>query len=1111
MRNFIIHMQNQSKTMKLKGRSLRIISCLTLFLLPFQGLKAQVAEKCGTDQYHQHLLVTDPAYAQRMLAFEDYLLNLQLNPQPKSAATYRIPVVVHVLHKGEAIGVGTNVSDDVIRSSIQYLNENYRKIPGTQGFGNGVDTDIEFSLAVRDPNGACTNGITRVDMTGNSTYMNLGVRSSSTQGITDAQVKATASWDKTKYYNIYLVSEFDDNNGGAGTQGYAALASAHGTATDGAVILANSFTSGSSGTTTHELGHALNLLHTFEGDGTGNTCPTGAGDLCNDTPPHKRSQSDCNETGTNPCDNNSSNSLFVHNYLDYSSDACMNMFTANQKTRMNAACSGTRASFFAASNLALVPVAPATVDFIAAQNIICSAQTVQFMDQSSCIPNTYLSNSSWPGITFAWEFTNGGTVLTSSDQNPEINFTVAGSYDVTLTITSAQGTQTITKPDFFLFDGNVTASCTPTSQNSGQFGQTVSNVSFNSINNTTSSYVNGGYMDYTCSSNTIVEAGQVYTLSITANAGPSGAERFEVYIDYNNNGIFENPTELIHTGQVAAGSSTGLNTQTLPINVTIPTTAVTNTLLRMRVMADAATITAAKRACTGTFTMGDIEDYGVYIHDNTCTSGPTITADAVSATVCESNPATFSVTATTANTYQWQQSTDNGATWTNLTNGANFNAVTSASLSVSSPALTQNGNQFQCIITNDCGSTTSVPVTLTVTAGPTITSTTPNSLCTAGSMDLMATSSAGTLTWYSDASGTVSVGTGGTFTTPVISSTTTYYVQANDGTCATPLTAVDASIASGGTATFAALQNACSGAGSIPLTQGSPAGGVYSGPGVTGSSFNPAQAGNGTHTITYTLNAGTPCETSATQTITVGTTPNIFTTVADSICGSGSLTLQATGSANSIVWYDAPTGGNVVFTGSPFNTPNLTSTAIYYVASENGSACASNRVPVLAKVTPNASFIGFPTICASQGTFVLTQGSPSGGTYAGNGVINGSFNPQAVGPGNYQIIYTYNDGVCSSTSSTNLIVSNCASVEETDEASFVIFPNPSNGIVYIQSEKLAEFETVSLFDYTGRKIQTWNAGQDELILDLNFLADGAYTLQILGNAKQVMRQVIIQK
>lgn len=904
-------------------------------------------EKCGTAKLHNEKMLNDPEYAQRMQQFEDYVVSLTNSPTPKVLAQYKIPVVVHVMHKGEAVGVGTNVSDLAIRNAIKDLNDRYRKVAGTGGFGNGVDVEIEFALAVRDPNGACTNGITRHSMTSNASYMSGGVKLDGSVGMTETALKAVVDWNPNKYYNIWLVSEIDNNEGGAGVQGFAYFASSHGTAIDGAIILASNFTSGVSMTTTHELGHALNLYHTFEGDGSGTTCPTqangcgsGAGDCCGDIPRHKRSQSDCNVTGTNSCDGNSSNALFARNYMDYASDACVNMFTANQKTRALAACSGPRASFFASSNLALVPVAAPTAAFSASNSIICSGQSVTFTDLSACVPNTYLGETSWAGTTFSWTFTNGSTTLTSTAQNPTMNFTVAGAYNVTLTVTTPAGTDTHTEANYVVLGGTTVTTCTPTSTYAANYGQTVSQVVFNTINNTTDSYTNTPYTNFACTNNTIVQPGSTYALSITGNASPSYAEKFEVYIDYNNDGVFTNPSEMVHSGTVAAGSGSSINTQTLTANVTIPATAVTNTLLKMRVMAEAGTITSNKRTCAAAFSVGDVEDYGVYIQGSTgCTVAPAIGTQPAAATICAGANTTFTVAATGVSTYQWQVSTNGGSTWTNITNAGVYTTATTTTLNITGATAGMTTYRYRCVTTNACGTTTSSGVVLTVNATPTVASTAPASRCGTGTVTLGATASAGTLGWYTAATGGTSIGTGTSFTTPSISATTTYYVGATNGGCTSARTAVVATVnqnvaltssvannticsgssvtltASGASSyswssgqtsaaitvsptatttytvtgvtsctatasvtvtvnplpntTLAAFPNVCTYNPSFGLSGGSPAGGTYSGTGVSGGNFNPATAGVGTATITYSVTQN-GCTKAATSTIVVG-------------------------------------------------------------------------------------------------------------------------------------------------------------------------------------------------------------------------------------------------
>ena len=125
----------------------------------------------------------------------------------------------------------------------------------------------------------------------------------------------------------------------------------------------------------HELGHAFNLYHTFEGDNNGTQCPPNGncamdGDQVCDIPPHIR-PSGCNPSGTNSCDGGSLNSLHILNYMNYSSCA-VNMFTAGQRTRAQLAMTSQRGSFLAANgNLSLVPPAAPQLDFRASAAVLC--------------------------------------------------------------------------------------------------------------------------------------------------------------------------------------------------------------------------------------------------------------------------------------------------------------------------------------------------------------------------------------------------------------------------------------------------------------------------------------------------------------------------------------------------------------------------------------------------------------------------------------------------------------------------------------------------------------------------------------------------------------------
>lgn len=597
---------------------------IVFFLLSLLKLNAQ-NEKCAADEIHKKLLATDAQYKAKNDAFEEAMLAKKLSVNKVTGGiVYKIPVVVHVMHKGEPIGSGTNVSDAAILNGIKALNERYRKVAGSVGDGNGVDVEIEFALAVRDPNGNCTNGITRNNMSANTDYMSYGVKRSGANGITDAQLKAVISWSKLDYYNIWLISEIDDNNGGSGTQGYAFYASSHGSASDGAVVLVNSFVNTARITTAHELGHALNLYHTFEGDASGASCPvgngcgSGAGDCCGDTPPHIRtSVSTCTDVA-NSCDGGSSADLYIHNYLDYSSDACQNEFTADQKSRMISALTIARSSFLESNgNMSLVPPTIANVNFTASSSIICVGQSVDFTDASFCIPNTFL-NTPWSGIGFNWIITNNaGTTYNSTLQNPTVTFANAGTYDVTLTITNVNGTGSYTRQGMVVVsNAPVAATCTGTSSSTSTLSYGIYSVKLNGMTHLSSSTYNdiqsgltnaGGYGDFSCDAGTILEPNTTYTIELKGTSNASLLEDFKVFIDYNNDGDLSDIGEEVAFFDNITGSSAYIDT-----SFTTPATPILNVPLRMRVFSGRSTETLT--SC-GTTTRGQIQDYSVRITD----------------------------------------------------------------------------------------------------------------------------------------------------------------------------------------------------------------------------------------------------------------------------------------------------------------------------------------------------------------------------------------------------------------------------------------------------------------------------------------------------------------
>lgn len=318
-------------------------------------------EKCASSLMQDRLINEQEGYAEQIIKNEKQIQSI-IARKKRSKTTedvLTIPVVIHVVHLGESIGVGNNISDAQITSGITQLNEAF-----SNGNGQGVDIKIAFKLAVLDPNCTSTSGILRVDGSGVSGYLSDGV-SLGTVGADEVTIKELSIWPNTEYYNIWLVSEFDGNDGGGGTQGFAYFPNAS-APKDGAMIMNTAW--GSEGTVNswnnkgttgiHEIGHALDLYHTFEGDEDAlgvEQCPPGPcgkfiGDCCDDTSPHKRSSSDCATSATNTC-TGLTNDDVINNYMDYSSQTCTVKFTADQKDRMRAALEGPRGSLLSSKAL----------------------------------------------------------------------------------------------------------------------------------------------------------------------------------------------------------------------------------------------------------------------------------------------------------------------------------------------------------------------------------------------------------------------------------------------------------------------------------------------------------------------------------------------------------------------------------------------------------------------------------------------------------------------------------------------------------------------------------------------------------------------------------------
>lgn len=334
-----------------------------------KGVYAQ--NKCAADEVRAKLIANDPAYKLSLDNMDkDLKKYIDANPvTPLSngvaAPLYYIPCVVHVIYDGAA-NINLPASTQ-ITAAIDYINAVYDGTwTGTGGAILGAgDLQIKFVLATKDPNNNATTGIVRVDGSGLANYSAVGVNAAGTTGATEISVKNLSRWDPEKYYNIWIVSKIDGCTGifcgcscDAGyIAGYAYFPMANNTTPasmglDGTMMLASQMKAGEK-TLPHELGHALNLYHPFQGNnGNTNACPVNTtpatdGDQCPDTEPITNPQFalgaftafSC-RVGTNPCIGAAYTANTEKNYMNYTN--CYQLFTNDQKARMLASCNITQ-------------------------------------------------------------------------------------------------------------------------------------------------------------------------------------------------------------------------------------------------------------------------------------------------------------------------------------------------------------------------------------------------------------------------------------------------------------------------------------------------------------------------------------------------------------------------------------------------------------------------------------------------------------------------------------------------------------------------------------------------------------------------------------------------
>jgi hypothetical protein len=408
------------------------------------------------------------------------------------AALYTIPVIIHVIHGGQAVGNYPNLPQAQLVSQIQALNNDF----AGAGFNSGnypinafsnwalsqninassldpsgsvkiADCQVQFCLALYDTLGNLLPepGIDRVNYVSKGWSNPGGISNYNTfKNYMDNTIKPGTIWNVSRYMNIWVT---DSDVGNVNLLGYATfpplaglsgLGSSFGTATtDGFWCYAKCFGSASTytpnvyyngynrgRTSTHEIGHWLGLRHIW---GDGNCSAT---DFCADTPPASSSNfgAPTYPYKTNICSGNSPDGEMFMNFMDYTNDPVKYMFTTDQAARVQTAMQNSPyRKFLGTHNLCSVIYEASSAAF---NNVISTCTGVGLK----------LTNitTGFPPSSYTWSAAGGGAatfVPSNSATSPSISFSSPGIYTITLaadngTLSTTTKTINVTSPQLLL-------------------------------------------------------------------------------------------------------------------------------------------------------------------------------------------------------------------------------------------------------------------------------------------------------------------------------------------------------------------------------------------------------------------------------------------------------------------------------------------------------------------------------------------------------------------------------------------------------------------------------------------------------------------------------------
>lgn len=266
------------------------------------------------------------------------------NLQAISRGKLQIPVVVHIVYQTEE----ENISDEQVWSQMDALNKDFNrendnldKVPSV--FQSRIaEVGFEFCLASIDPNGMPTNGITRTSTSSELEYFPAA------NWIYYTVTGGKDAWNTAEYLNIWVTKTKEGNAIGFGSRPFQ-----NPEKEDGIIVAAQYFGTIEKAnppfhlgkTATHEVGHYFNLLHPW-----GQETNCNSDDLVADTPLQSKQYNGCPAPTESSCDSQD----ITANFMNFSDDECLAMFTYGQALRMQAALIGARKGLLASNGCGLM-------------------------------------------------------------------------------------------------------------------------------------------------------------------------------------------------------------------------------------------------------------------------------------------------------------------------------------------------------------------------------------------------------------------------------------------------------------------------------------------------------------------------------------------------------------------------------------------------------------------------------------------------------------------------------------------------------------------------------------------------------------------------------------